>query len=152
MSNEKLREQYERSKEVQSVDAEDESEIRIAMLNAVEDAGFSTEEGDKILAREFNTFAEGEKYDYATDLRRTFDSAVATPLETKIFKRIPKHVFWDIKKPLTGHQKDFFINPYNPARKYPFETFFDMRNHEEWLQSREEKRNITANISRHTRI
>ncbi len=43
------------------------------MFDQMQAAGVDTEEWDKILAREFNTFAEGEKYDYATDLRRTFD-------------------------------------------------------------------------------
>lgn len=57
------------------------------------------EEWDKILAREFDTFKEGEKYDYVTDLRRTFDAGVSTSTAEKIFKKLPAHVFWDIKKP-----------------------------------------------------
>ena len=45
-----------------------------------------------------------------------------------------------------------YLNPYNTARKYPFETFFDMRNYEDWLHSKETKRNFRENISRHTNI
>ena len=85
-------------------------------------------------------------------MRRTFDQAVSTPLGAKIFKRLPQHVFWDIKKPLTRTHEEFYLNPYNPARKYPFETFFDMRNHEEWLKSKEEMRNINNSVSKYSRI
>ena len=47
------------------------------MFDQIQSAGFDIEEWDKILAREFDTFKEGEKYDYVTDLRRTFDSSVS---------------------------------------------------------------------------
>lgn len=147
-----LRSQFEKIKSVEAVEGEDESEIRANMYDAIEKAGFDVEEWDKILAREFDTFKEGEKYDYVTDLRRTFDTEVATPLASKIFKRLPNHVFWDIKKPLSSGNEEMFLNPYNTARKYPFESFFDMRRHEDWLQSKEEQKNIHSNISMHTRI
>lgn len=65
-------------KNVSGIEAEDENEIRIAMFDQLEEAGFSMEEWDQILAREFNTFKEGEKYDYVTDLRRTFDEGLST--------------------------------------------------------------------------
>ena len=128
-----------------------EADIRIAMFDAMESAGIDIEEWDKILSREFNTFQEGEKYDYATDLRRTFDEGVSTSTASKIFKKIPAHVFWDIKKP-QGTEQDFYINPYNPARKYPYQSFFDMRNHEEWLKDKEENRNLRNNVSKYNRI
>ena len=86
------------------------------------------------------------------DLRATFDEGVSTSTADKIFKKMPAHVFWDIKKPQTTEQHEYYMNPYNPARKYPFETFFDMRNHEEWLKTKEENRNINANVSKYTRI
>jgi len=152
LSEEKLRKTYEALKNVGSVEAEDENEIRIAMYDALQsEETVSMEEWDKILAREFNTFKEGEKYDYVTDLRRTFDESVSTPLEQKIFKKIPSHFFWDIKKPL-GVREEVPINPYNPARKYPFESFFDMRRHQEWLKTKEENRNIACGVSQHNRI
>lgn len=50
------------------------------MFDALQEAGVDTEEWDKILAREFDTFKKGEKYDYVTDMRRTFDTEVATPM------------------------------------------------------------------------
>ena len=74
----KLREDFDRMKNVSGIEAEDENEIRIAMFDQLEEAGFSMEEWDQILAREFNTFKEGEKYDYVTDLRRTFDEGLST--------------------------------------------------------------------------
>jgi len=108
------------------------------MFDSIEDMGFNIEEWDKILAHEFNTFKEEEKYDYATDLRRTFDEGVSTSTASKIFKKMPKYVFWDIKKPLTAGGEEYFLNPYNTARKYPFQSFFDMRRHEDWLKAKEE--------------
>lgn len=59
------------------------------MFDQIQSAGFDIEEWDKILAREFDTFKEGEKYDYVTDLRRTFDSSVSESTASKIFKKIP---------------------------------------------------------------
>ena len=103
-----------------------------------------------MLAREFNTIKPGEKYDYATDLRRTFDEGLSSSLEQKIFSQLPAHVFWDIKKPL-NQPDEIQVNPYNAARKMPFENFFEQRCHEDWLKSKHEKRNIDANCSRYTR-
>ena len=139
-------------KNMEVLEGEDEAEVRAAVFDALEDSGFDQEEWDKILARELNTFKEGEKYDYVTDLRRTFDEGLSTSTADKIFKKMPAHVFWDIKKPQGKVTKELYVNPYNPARKYPFESFFDMRNHEDWLHTKETKRNLKENISRHNRI
>ena len=152
LNEEDLRAQFDRLKSLGAIESEDEGEIRAAMFDQIEAAGFDVEEWDKILAREFNTFQEGEKYDYVTDLRRTFDESVSTTTAAKIFKKIPKHVFYDIKTPQTGKNKEYYLNPYNTARKYPYETFFDMRNHENWLHSREAQRNIDANVSKYNRV
>ena len=89
------------------------------MFDQLEEAGYSTEEWDQILAREFNTFKEGEKYDFVTDLRRTFDSSMATSSYDKVFAKLPDHVFWDIKKPQQTPE-EHFVNKYNAARQYPF--------------------------------
>lgn len=102
------------------------------------------------MAREFDTFKKGEKYDYATDLRRTFDEGLSTSSFDKIFAKLPDHVFWDIKKPQT-QSEEMYMNKWNAARAYPNRSFFDMRRHEDWMQSKEEKRNLTENISRHTK-
>ena len=58
----------------------------------------------------------------------------------------------DIKKPQGQVKQEMYLNPYNTARKYPFETFFDMRNHEDWLATKEHQRNLKQNISRWTKI
>jgi len=73
-------------------------------------------------------------------------------MEERIFNKLPAHVFWDIKKPLIERSTEFYMNPYNVARKYPYESFFDMRNHEEWLKGKEENRNINPSCSRHNRL
>ena len=129
----------------------DEAEVRAAVFDAVAEAGYNTEEWDAILAREFDTFKNGEKYDYTKDLRHTFDASLGESLEQKIFKKIPSHAFWDIKVPQEKKQ-EMYLNPYNTARKYPFETFFDMRNHEDWLRNKAEQRNLKNNVSRYNNI
>ena len=75
-----LRSQFDKINNQQVLEGEDEAEIRASMFDALEEHGIDTEEWDKILAREFDTFKSGEKYDYVTDLRRTFDTEVATPM------------------------------------------------------------------------
>jgi len=70
------------------------------MFDHMTEAGYSNEEWDEILSREFNTFQKGEEYDYVKDLRRTYDEGLATSSYRKIFDKLPEHVFWDIKKPL----------------------------------------------------
>ena len=152
IDQDRLRAIFDRASGQEPMEGGDEAEIRAALYDEAMEAGYDIEEWDQILARELDTFKAGEKYDYATDLRRTFDSSLSESLETKIFKRLPAHVFWDIKTPRGNAKQEMYLNPYNTARKYPFETFFDMRNHEDWLQSRSEQRNLTNNISRHNRI
>ena len=51
-----LRAEYDRIKNLEAQEGEDEAEIRANMFDAIEKAGFDTEEWDKILAREFDTF------------------------------------------------------------------------------------------------
>lgn len=118
------------------------------MFDAITEAGYDIEEWDKILAREFDTFADGEKYDYVKDLRRTFDQSVSTPAALKIFKKLPAHVFWDIKKPQTP-KHEFYLNPFNPSRKYPYANFFEMRSHEDWIAEREQLRKLNPSVSRY---
>ena len=141
-----MRKQYDLWKSDNVIEAEEENEIRLAMYDSIDEAGFSAEEWDEILAREFNTFQKGEKYNYVTDLRRTFNDGLATSSYDKIFAKLPDHVFWDIKKPQM-REEEYYMNRWNAARQYPFSSFFDMRRHEDWMQKREEKRNLTENIS-----
>jgi hypothetical protein len=147
-----LRKDFKKMKNLEVVEAEDEAEVRIAMFDEIEEMGFNIEEWDKILATEFNTFKNGEKYDYVTDLRRTFDEGIATSTSVKILKKMPAHVFWDIKKPCTAGNEEYYINPYNPARKYPYQSFFDMRRHEDWLENKEKMRNIGTDISQYHKM
>jgi len=153
LNDEKLRATFDIMKNIpETIEGGEETEIRIAMFDAIEETGIELEEWDKILARELDTFKAGEKYDYTVDLRRTFDEHLAVPREAKIFAKIPDHVFWDIKTPHKGVVNHQYINPYNPARQYPFQSFFDMRSHEDWLEDRETKRNLVSGISRHNRV
>jgi hypothetical protein len=39
------------------------------------------------------------------------------------------------------------MNPYNPARKYPGESFFDIRKTEAWMLDRATNNKYTANVS-----
>jgi hypothetical protein len=106
------------------------------------------DEWNAYLDKELSVFKEGEKYDYVKDLQEGFSTGLSTPVELKIFRTIPAHVFWDIKKPLNTAE-EFYMNPYNPARKYPNEDFFDIRTNEEWLRERKENMKMKANVSMH---
>lgn len=107
---------------------------------------FSEDEFNKVLDQEFSIFKDGEKYDFVTDMKDAFKNSLRKPTSIKIFETIPEHVFWDIKKPLIGEQNKIH-NPYNPFRKYPYESFFDMRDNDEYMQRRTHKDNIRDNIS-----
>ena len=137
----KARQLYEFYKQDQACDSEDASdEIRIAMVRD-RDAEADIERDtlrDKMDA-EFELFLKGEKYDFVTDLRKSFDEELSTSLESKILKTIPEHVFWDIKKPLFDHSSEWYYdNKINPARKSGRNNFFTMRKEEEWLNDRKE--------------
>ena len=68
----------------------------------------------------------------------------------KIFETIPSHAFWDIKKPI-GTETAKPMNPYNPARQYPFSSFFDMREYEEYMDRRTLKNNLRDAVSTYRR-
>lgn len=148
---EKARKLYELHKKDQtSEDADDSDEIRISIVRDAElESDVDREALREKMDNEFAMFLKGEKYDYVTDLRRSLQDELATPLSAKIFKTIPEHVFWDIKKPRVGTESEYFSNPYNPSRKNPNINFFEMRKHEDWIKSRKEQRNLTAGISHH---
>ena len=73
-----LRSTFEKLRDMEALEGDEEADIRLAMFDAMESQGVDLEEWDKILARELNTFKDGEKYDYVTDLRRSFDEGVST--------------------------------------------------------------------------
>lgn len=66
----------------------------------------------------------------------------------KILDTIPDHYFWDIKKPINS-EGDTLLNPYNPARKVPGEDFFDIRQNDEWMKERREKRLLKPSTTMH---
>ena len=37
-------------------------------------------------------------------------------------------------------------NPYNPSRKYPFDSFFELRDYEEYMDRRKLKKNLKDSI------
>lgn len=83
-------------------------------------------------------------------MRDAFKKDLEKPLAQKIFDTIPEHVFWDIKVPRKQDPK-IHKNPYNPARKYPFESFFDHRAYEEYMDRREKKQNLNDGRSLYRR-
>jgi hypothetical protein len=83
-------------------------------------------------------------------LKDAYSEGLAKPAAQKIFSTIPDHVFWDIKKPVNSDETKI-TNPYNPFRKYPFESFFDLRDYEEYMNRRVEKNNLRDNISLYRR-
>ena len=105
------------------------------------------DEWNAYLDKELSVFKEGEKYDYVKDLQDGFSQGLQTSTSMKIFRTIPAHVFWDIKKPL-DQEEQFNMNPYNPARKYPNENFFDIRTQEDWLRERQEMLMLKSTISK----
>lgn len=85
--------------------------------------------------KELSVFKAGEKYDYVKDIRIAFADGLKTTTADKILETIPAHAFWDIKKPLS-REYNYYMNPYNPARKYHGESFFDIRKTEAWMRER----------------
>lgn len=98
------RKQFDALQGDEACDLEDGSdELRISINKAKE--VLSQAGVDAIRAKmdaEFASFLNGEKYDYVKDMRKAYSEDLATPLSAKIFKTIPAHVFWDIKKPLVA--------------------------------------------------
>ena len=79
---------------------------------------------------------------YADSLRKTSDQA--------IFESIPSHFFWDIKKPL---QKAPFVreNRYNPFRGAEYDSFFEARDAEAYMDRMSQKHNKDPSVSLHRR-
>lgn len=107
---------------------------------------YSMEDFEQVLDNEFSVFKDGEDYDYVTDLKRAYENSLKTPVAERIFDRIPNHVFYDIKAPLEESPTQV-VNPYTPTREYPYRTFFDMREEEEFFDKRHNKRNLRDDIS-----
>ena len=145
---------YETLKSQEAIDAEDDAddayETRVAMLTDImqTDNGMMThEEMTAQIQKEFAVFQAGEPYDYVTDLKRQYNAQMQDSLSVKMLKTIPDHYFWDIKAPIKQEENYNSRNPYNAARAYPHQDFFDHREHEKWLNGKAQQRNITSNIS-----
>lgn len=134
------------------MEEEDEDAIRLKLLDQLEqDAPYTMDEFQDVLEKEFSVFKTGEKYDYVKDMHEAFDEDLAMPLSQKIIRSMPDHVFYDIKKPLRGTEFEKVKNPYNPARQFPFSSFFEYRDYEEYMDRRKLKNNWRDNISTYRR-
>lgn len=110
---------------------------------------FKISDFNEVLDKELGTFKKDEKYDFVKDLKSAYQASLSTPLEAKIFKTIPSHKFWDIKKPLqdnTIYKRD---NRYNPFRGREYSNFFEMRDAELYLDNQYKKNNLNNSISMH---
>ncbi len=146
----KLRDAYEKQKgqdEQWDMGTEDEDEIRTAILLDLERNNlFSTDEFAAVLDKEFSVFKEGEKYDFVKDLKLGYANSLSKSSAQAILETIPDYVFWDIKKPKIK-EEERVMNPYNPFRRYPNESFFDIRENEEYNDRRNKKENLKDAVS-----
>lgn len=68
-----------------------------------------------------------------------------------MFKTLPEHVFWDIKRPLNKKDADLRANKYAPFRPQPFENLFDFYDYEEYLERKFKKENKRDGLSMYRR-
>ena len=136
--------------EVRDLDPEDEDAWRLAVLEdlSAEKTPFKIAEFHAVLDKELAVFKDGEKYNYTKDLKEAYKNTLSTSLEERIFRTIPDHVFWDIKKPLQdgGHKRE---NRYNNFRGREYNDFFEMRDAEDYLDPLLQKRNLNNSVSKH---
>lgn len=112
----------------------------------------SLERWNEILGEELGVFKHDEKYDYATDMRRQYDHTLKESKFTKIFKTLPDHVFYDIKKPMFKYMEESIrYNTINPTRKHWADDFFEYRELDEWRENRYTKRDLNQSISHYRR-
>jgi len=150
-----MRKEFEKASanEVQPSD-EDDEEAEQAMVDAnwdeLDEGQLPMEDWEALVDKELDVFLQSDKYSYVKDIEQAFAPGQTASLEAKILKTIPDHAFWDIKRPRSSEQ-DMFVNKFNPSRKYPFESFFDRRNYEQWMHDRETNVKLKEDISRHRR-
>ncbi len=154
-SEEKLRAQYERLKQgiSETIDIEESEAEELRVLLALElekEQVLSFDEIHEALDRELSVFKEGQKYDFVKDLQDAYSDGLAKSEALKIFETIPDHAFWDIKTP-RGFKFRRNSNPYNPARADPFQSFFDHREYEEYMDRRILKNNLQDGLSTYRR-
>ena len=135
--------------EGQEMTPELELEIKTIIIKELQ-GQFTPDELNALMDKHLSVFKEGQKYDFSKDLKNAFSSTLSKSLAEQILETVPDHAFWDIKKP-ASLEEDKIMNPYNPFRKYPFESFFDMRENEEYNDRRYFKRNLRDNVSTYRR-
>jgi len=133
--------------DVWDVDGEDENQIRIDLLEELENGktDFEIKNFEAILNKQLGVFPDG-KYDFVGDLKDAYKGSLATSTEAKIFNNIPSHVFWDIKTP-QQEKPNIRMNRYNPFRGREFDNFFEMRDSEEYMHKQKVRNNINDSIS-----
>jgi len=141
-----LRAEYEKLKshdEVWETDMEDEVAFKLELLRQLQnnETEFKQEDFEEVLTRELSVFAKGEKYNYTKDLTDAYKNSLATTTEEKIFREIPDHVFWDIKKP-QQHPIIHRQNRYNAFRGREYDNFFEMRASEAYIDRQKKKENL----------
>lgn len=150
----RLRSEFEKLRNADNtwdVSEEDEDAMRLALLADLEEnSPYSIDEFNAILDKEFSVFKNGEKYNFVKDMKDAFREGLSKTTAQKIFETIPDHVFWDIKKPLIPDQQKF-MSPYNPFRKYPYSSFFDLKDYDEFTHRRSRKENLRDAISLYRR-
>ncbi len=83
-------------------DDDTQQELIDALWEELDEGQLPMEDWEAMVDKELSVFAQGEKYSYVKDMQQAFAPGQAASLEAKIFKTIPQHVFWDIKKPLNS--------------------------------------------------
>lgn len=153
---ENLKKLYElrksKSYEPWDVDEEDEEAFRTGLVAELEDnkTPFNIDDFHTVLNKELGVFGSSEKYSIAKDLKEAYQTSLSKTKEQRIFETIPAHYFWDIKRPQT--QNGFFReNRYNQYRGREYDSFFEMRDAEEYFERQEKKANVENSVSLHRR-
>jgi len=153
---EKQKHVYEKRKvkanDVWDLDEEDEEAFRLALVQELEDekTPFDIDQFHATLNKELGIFKQGEKYSVVKDLKEAYADSLRKRSDQAIFESIPAHFFWDIKKPL--HKAPFVReNRYNPFRGAEFDSFFEMRDSEAYMDRLSKKHNRDNSVSLHRR-
>ena len=150
----KLRSEYDKLKEFENNPIEtgdDSDDLKIALVQELEQLNpYALDEFEKVLDKELSVFKDGEQYSYIKDLKEAFEHSLAKPKALQILETIPDHVFWDIKTP-QFKLDEIKVNPYNPFRKYPFESYFDFMDYQEYMDRRRLKKNLADGLSLYRR-
>ena len=106
------------------------------------------DEFNEYLDQEFSIFKGDKRYDFVEDIKDALSESLSKCTAERIFNTLPNYFFWDIKRPNRPDNLDY-KNQYNPARKVPFDSFFDMRQQEEFFDRRQIKMNLIDSVSTH---